>query len=341
MERFDDNSRVLLLILVLVTINILAWVWAFIAFHHHGVMLSAALLAYSYGLRHAVDADHIAAIDNVTRKLMLQGRRPITVGAFFSLGHSTIVIFACITIVITSLTFKNQLGWVHDYGAIIGTLISAIFLLLMAIINLVIFTSTCQKFQQLKRGNTTDTTEFTLLDRSPSGPVSRLFRGLFHLVTQSWHMYFVGLLFGLGFDTATEIGLLGISATEAQHGLSLWSLMIFPVLFTTGMTLIDSLDNLVMVGAYRWALSQPLYKLYYNLTITAASAIVALVIGGIEFLGLIVQQWGLQGVFWEMIQNVSDNLDNAGFWIVGFFVVFWGISILNYRWRLHRHLLSS
>lgn len=146
-------------------------------------------------------------------------------------------------------------------------------------------------------------------------------------------MYFVGFLFGLGFDTATEVGLLGISASAANQGLSLWSMMIFPVLFTAGMALVDSLDNFVMVGAYGWAFSHPLRKLYYNMTITAASVIVALAIGGLEALGLIDDALQLSGTFWQTVSTLNDHMGNVGFWVVGAFVLFWLLSLLNYRWR--------
>nr|WP_250635730.1 hypothetical protein [Pseudomonas versuta] len=163
--------------------------------------------------------------------------------------------------------------------------------------------------------------------------MARIFGRLFNLVDKSWHMYPVGFLFGLGFDTATEIGLLGISATSASHGISLWSIMVFPVLFAVGMALIDSLDNFVMIGAYGWAFSKPVRKLYYNITITAASVVVALFIGGIEALGLIADKLELTGGIWTPINAINENFGEIGYWIIGMFVLCWLISGLNYYLR--------
>ncbi|AEZ46476.1 TPA: HoxN/HupN/NixA family nickel/cobalt transporter [Salmonella enterica subsp. enterica serovar Typhi] len=292
-------------------------------------MLSAAILAYSFGLRHAVDADHIAAIDTVTRKLMQQGKTPLGVGAFFSLGHSTIVVLACLAIVVTSMAFRDRIDVLHQYGSLIGTAVSAFFLLAMALLNLFILFNVWRQFRSVTRGESVGAHDEAI----PGGLMTRIFQRTFRLVTSSWHMYFVGFLFGLGFDTATEVGLLGISASAANQGLSLWSMMIFPVLFTAGMALVDSLDNFVMVGAYGWAFSHPLRKLYYNITITAASVIVALAIGGLEALGLIDDALQLSGTFWQTVSTLNDHMGNVGFWVVGAFVLFWLLSLLNYRWR--------
>lgn len=323
------KRRGIALTVFLVGVNILAWIWAFCVFHHHAVMLSAALLAYSFGLRHAVDADHIAAIDTVTRKLMQQGKTPLGVGAFFSLGHSTIVVLACLAIVMMSMAFRDRIDILHQYGSLIGTAVSAFFLLAMALLNLFILFSVWRQFRSVTRGEPVGAHGETL----SGGLMTRIFQRTFRLVTSSWHMYFVGFLFGLGFDTATEVGLLGISASAANQGLSLWAMMIFPILFTAGMALVDSLDNFVMVGAYGWAFSHPLRKLYYNMTITAASVIVALAIGGLEALGLIDDALQLSGKFWEMVSTLNDHMGNVGFWVVGAFVLFWLLSLLNYRWR--------
>lgn len=323
------QRRGIALTVFLVGINILVWSWAFCIFHHNAVMLSAALLAYSFGLRHAVDADHIAAIDTVTRKLMQQGKTPLVVGAFFSLGHSTIVVLACLAIVVTSMAFRDRIDILHQYGSVIGTAVSAFFLLAMALFNLFILFRVWRQFRSATRGELAGAHDEVL----PGGLMTRIFQRMFRLVTSSWHMYFVGFLFGLGFDTATEVGLLGISASAANQGLSLWAMMIFPILFTAGMVLVDSLDNFIMVGAYGWAFSYPLRKLYYNMTITAASVIIALVIGGLEALGLIDDALQLNGTFWQMVSTINNHMGNAGFWIVGAFVLFWLISLLNYRWR--------
>ncbi|MGL5007834.1 MAG: HoxN/HupN/NixA family nickel/cobalt transporter [Plesiomonas sp.] len=323
-----QQTRASLLILVLILANMLAWCWAWIEFGDNGALMAASLLAWGYGLRHAVDADHIAAIDNVTRKMMQQGKRPFGVGVFFSLGHSTIVVLASAAIAATATTFSQHMDWFHNTGGIIGTAISAIFLLAMAFINFVILRSTWRSFQALKQGK-----PFNENLAASGGIMSLIFAKTFRLVNKSWHMYMVGFLFGLGFDTATEIGVLGLSTAGASHGMSIWSIMIFPALFASGMALVDTIDNVLMVGAYNWAFNKPQRKLYYNITITAASVIVALFIGGLEALGLLMDQLSLSGGIWDIIGKLNDHLGNAGFMIIGLFVLCWVVSILNYRWR--------
>jgi high-affinity nickel-transport protein len=326
---------------VLVVINIIAWVWALTIFHHNAALIGAALLAYSYGLRHAVDADHIAAIDNVTRKLMQQGQRPVSVGAYFSLGHSTIVLAACAAIAATSLAFQGRMGWFQEYGGMIGTLVSAFFLLIVALINLLILQTVYKAFQQIKQGRVVNDAAIDQLATQNGGLMTKLFRFAFKFVNKSWHMYLVGFLFGLGFDTATEVGLLGMSATGASSGMPIWSIMVFPVLFASGMSLIDSLDNFVMVGAYGWAFAKPVRKLYYNMTITATSVIIALFIGGLEALGLLVEQFNLHGFIWDKVSYLNNNMGSVGYWVIGLFVLFWIISVLNFRWRKYDNLLAN
>ena len=323
-----NTPRAPALMAALVFANLAAWGWAFYAFHDHPALMAASLLAWCYGLRHAVDADHIAAIDNVTRKMMQQGRRPLGVGAWFSLGHSSIVLLASVAIAATVAAVKDDLAWFHDVGNAIGTAVSAAFLLAMALVNLVILRGVWRTFSQLKRGELTGEAGETL---TTGGLMSGLFRSGFRLVGKSWHMYLVGFLFGLGFDTATEIGVLGISAAGASGGMSVWSILVFPALFTSGMALIDTLDNLIMVGAYGWAFSKPQRKLYYNMTITGTSVVVALFIGGLEALGLLMDKFGLAGGVWDLVADVNDNLGNAGFMVVGLFMACWAISFMNYR----------
>ncbi len=270
----------------LVVFNLAAWVWALVAFRHYPTLVGTAFLAYSLGLRHAVDADHIAAIDNVTRKLMQEGKRPVGVGLMFSLGHSTIVVLGSAAIAATALSLQHRMDAVRHIGGLVGTLTSTLFLFGIAIVNLVVLRSVYLAFRRVRRGERYVEEDFDLLLGS-RGFLSRLFRPMFAMISRSWHMYPLGLLFGLGFDTATEIGLLGISAAEASKGLSLWSILVFPTLFAAGMSLIDTTDNILMLGAYGWAFVKPIRKLYYNMTITLVSAIVALAVGGIEALGLL------------------------------------------------------
>ena len=315
---------------LLIALNVLAWTWAVVAFRNHPLLLGTALLAYGFGLRHAVDADHIAAIDNVTRKLMQEKKRPVAVGFFFSLGHSTVVVLASVAVAITASAMQTRFDHYKEIGGVIGTLVSALFLFAIALMNLIILKSIYSAWRHVRNGGkyVEDDFDMLLADR---GFLSRLFRPLFRLITRSWHMYPLGFLFGLGFDTATEIGLLGIAATQASRGLSPWAIMVFPVLFSAGMSLIDTLDGHLMLGAYGWAYLKPIRKIYYNLTITLVSVIVAVVIGGIEALGLIADQLKLQGPVWDAIGTLNENFGTLGYIIIGIFVLSWIASVLIYR----------
>lgn len=325
------SYKATILLSALLVLNVVVWAIAFILFNKSAGLIATCLLAWTFGLRHAVDADHIAAIDNVTRKMMQQGKRPFSIGAFFSFGHSTIVILATLAIALTAAAFKGKMDWFHNIGGVIGTTISACFLLLMALVNLVILRNTWKSFEEIKQGKTHVVMDVETIPKG--GLMSWLFSYVFRLVNHSWHMYFVGFLFGLGFDTATEVGLLSISAAGATHGMPIWSIMIFPILFASGMAFIDSVDNIVMVGAYGWAFNKPQRKIYYNITVTGASVIVAFLIGGIEALGLLGEKFDLQGLFWQLIYNVNDNFGDVGFIVIGLFVIFWAISVINYRMK--------
>ena len=309
-----------------------AWLWAIAAFRHYPLLLGTALLAYSFGLRHAVDADHIAAIDNVTRKLMQEGKRPVAVGFWFSLGHSTIVVLGSAAIAATALALQHRMDGARAVGGVIGTLVSALFLFGIAAVNIVVLGSIYRAFVRVRNGAPYADEDFDMLLAS-RGFLSRLFRPMFAIIRRSWHMYPLGLLFGLGFDTATEIGLLGISAAEASKGLPLWSIMAFPALFAAGMSLIDTTDNILMLGAYGWAFVKPVRKLYYNMTITFVSVVVALVVGGIEALGLLAGQLHWSGAFWDLVLKLNGNFWALGYFIIGIFVLSWILSIAIYKWR--------
>jgi nickel/cobalt transporter (NiCoT) family protein len=315
---------------VLIAANILAWLWALIAFHDYPVLVGTAFLAYTFGLRHAVDADHIAAIDNVTRKLMQEGKRPVAVGLFFSLGHSTVVVLASAAIALTTSALEGRFESLRVVGGTIGTLISALFLFAVAGANFIILRSVFQTFQEVRRGGAFVDEDLNHL-LAQRGFLGRLFRPMFRLVSRSWHMYPLGFLFGLGFDTATEIGLLGISAAEASKGLPIWSIMVFAALFTAAMSLVDTTDGVLMLGAYGWAFTKPIRKLYYNLTITFVSVLVAVLIGGIETLGLLADRLRLDGPFWILIGALNDNFGSLGYLIIAIFVASWLVSIAVYR----------
>lgn len=326
----EMRGKIAVLYGLLIGANIAAWAWALAAFHGYPVLLGTAFLAYGFGLRHAVDADHIAAIDNVTRKLMQEGKRPIVAGCFFSLGHSTVVVLASLGVAVTATAFQDRLESFAGVGGAIGTSISALFLLAIAAINAVILVNVYGTFRRVREGAPVGEEELNLM-MAGGGAFARACRSLFRLIGTSWHMYPLGFLFGLGFDTATEIGLLSISAAEASNGLSMWSILVFPALFTAGMALIDTSDSVLMVGAYGWAFVRPIRKLYYNLTITFVSVLVAVIVGGVEALGLIADKFGLQGSVWNAIADLNGNFGALGYLIIGIFAASWMVSLLLYR----------
>ncbi len=329
-DAVDVRGRVLALYGLLGVGNLAAWLWAFSAFRHYPLLLGTGLLAYGLGLRHAIDADHIAAIDNVTRKLMQEGKRPVGVGFFFSLGHSTVVVLASVAIAATALALNTRLEGLRGMASVVGTLVSAAFLLGIAVMNLVILGSVYRAFRRVRAGGSHDEADLDLL-LTGGGLLARIFRPLFGMIRRSWHMYPLGLLFGLGFDTATEIGLLGISAVGAARGMSIWSILVFPALFTAGMSLVDTTDNVLMVGAYGWAFRKPIRKLYYNMTITFVSVLVALVVGGIEALGLLAGKLGLHGGVWSAIASLNGRFGLIGALVVLVFVGTWIGSAVLYR----------
>ena len=325
------RSRIVGIYSILLFANVSAWVWALVEFAHRPVLIGTAVLAYSLGLRHAIDADHIAAIDNVTRKLMQEGKRPVAVGFFFALGHSTVVVLASLAVALTANALSNELVSYREIGGIIGTSASALFLFLIAIANIVVLRGVYRAFRLVERGNSVTEEDIDALLQQ-RGWLARLFKPLFRFISQSWHLYPIGLLFALGFETASEISLFGLSA-QASNAVSSWSLLIFPALFAAGMTLVDTTDGVLMLGAYGWAYRNPMRKLFYNLTITSVSVLVALVVGGIETLGLISNQFHLQGVFWNWISDLNDNFGTLGYGIVALFVVSWGVSFIVYRFK--------
>jgi high-affinity nickel-transport protein len=324
----------------LIGLNVVAWALALIAFHTHPLLLGTAVLAYTFGLRHAVDADHISAIDNVVRKLMQERRRPVGVGLFFSLGHSTVVIALTVAIALAASIVKNQLPALQSIGSIVGTSISAAFLLVIAAINLFVFVDVYRAFRSVRRGETyCERSVDAMLDGR--GLMGRFFRPLLRAVTSSWCMYPIGLLFGLGFDTATEVGLLGIAAVEAGKGLPVYDILIFPLLFTAGMSLVDTTDGLLMLGAYGWAFLKPLRKLYYNMVVTLVSVLVALIVGGIEVASIVGQHLNLSGGIWNGVNTLSLNFGTLGAIILIVFLASWGVSALIYRLRNYDDLPVS
>ncbi len=322
--------RIAALLGFLVAANFAAWAWALLAFRDYPVLLGTALLAYSFGARHAVDADHIAAIDNVTRKLMQQGRRPVAVGFYFSLGHSTVVVLASVVIAAAAAAIETRFAAVKAVGTLVGTGVSALFLFAIALANLFVLRAVYRTFARVKRGGRYAEADLDGL-LAQSGLLGRLFRPLFRLIGASWHMYPLGFLFGLGFDTASEIGVLGIAAAEGSKGLPIWSILVFPALFTAGMSLVDTADGILMLGAYGWAFMKPLRKLYYNLTITFVSVVAAAAIGSVEALGLVAERFRLDGPFWHAIAALNGHFGALGSAVIAFFAASWLIAVIVYR----------
>ena len=292
------------------------------------------ITAYVLGMRHAFDADHIAAIDNTTRKLIEDGQRPVSVGFWFSLGHSSVVFGMCIAL---ALGIKSLVGQVadnsstlHTVTSVIGPSVSGVFLLILGILNLVALRGILRIFRRMRAG-TFDEAE---LERQLAnrGGLNRILGGLTKTVRKPWHIYPVGLLFGLGFDTATEISLLVLAGGAAAVALPWYAILTLPVLFAAGMSLLDTIDGAFMNAAYHWAFARPVRKVYYNLTVTSLSVFVALVIGGIELTSVLAERFDITTGVVGAIASIS--LDNVGYAIVVVFVLTWLVSLAV--WRLGR-----
>lgn len=336
----DVRFSIIGIYVILIAANAGVWVWAYLAFHTQPALMAMALLAYGFGLRHAVDADHIAAVDNIVRKLMHEGKRPISVGFFFSLGHSTVVVLMAVAVVLFTNALQDRFVGFKHVGGMIGTSVSAFFLLLVAIMNIFIMTGTYKTFRRVRNGGNYQEEDMDMI-LARGGLLARIFRPLFKIIRKSWHMYPLGFLFGLGFDTATEVSLLAISATEASKGLPVWSVLVFPALFTAGMALIDTTDGILMLGAYGWAFLNPLRKLFYNMTVTAVSVIVALLVGGIEALGLIGDHFEFAGTFWDFVRGLNENIGSLGYLIIGIFIVCWLVSAAVYRMKGYDRIIIA
>jgi high-affinity nickel-transport protein len=327
------RSKVIGIYGLLISVNVVLWIVTLLATLRFPALLLLALTAYGFGLRHAVDADHISAIDNVTRKLMQEKKKPVAVGFFFSLGHSTVVFIMATLVAAGSAYIATNIAAENSplktIGGLIGTSVSAFFLFAIAIMNIIILMEIVRTFRQVTKGGVydADAVEEYLNKR---GFFARIFRGLFKTVDKSWKMYPIGFLFGLGFDTATEVGLLIVGAAGVtQYHLPFYVALLLPLLFTAGMSLADTTDGVMMLGAYGWAFVKPVRKLFYNMVITLVSVLVAVIVGGIETLQIIGGQLNLSGPFWDFFNNLDFGL--VGALIIGVFVLSWGISTLIYR----------
>jgi high-affinity nickel-transport protein len=293
--------------------------------------LGTGILALSLGMRHAFDADHIAAIDNTTRKLMSEGKRPLSVGFFFSLGHSTVVFVLAVLLNFGIRSLDKQVSngssGLHSVTAIVGTSVSGIFLYLIAALNVVILVSIVRVFMDLRRGRYNDAELEEQLNKR--GMMNRFFGPLARRIDTPWKIYPIGVLFGLGFDTATEVGLLFLAGTAVAGGLPFYAVLALPILFAAGMSLLDTIDGCFMNFAYGWAFARPIRKIYYNITITALSVVVAFAIGTIEFLGLLPSELNWGGSVWRFFERF--NINSAGFAIVALFVVTWVVALCLWR----------
>lgn len=328
--------------LAILALNVVGWVTLviFVAPHYAAVGIGTGITAYTFGLRHAFDADHISAIDNTTRKLMADGQRPLGVGFFFSLGHSTIVFGLAVGLAIAAKTVAGQVGQetaLHNLGAYVGTGISGLFLYLIAFVNLLILAGILRTFREMRRGRYDEAElEEQLQSR---GLMNRFLRPISGAVKHSWQMYPVGLLFGLGFDTATEVGLLALTAGAATAVLPWYGVLCLPLLFAAGMSLMDTADGAFMTQAYGWAFSKPVRKVYYNITVTGLSVAVAFLVGTVELLSILAQRYDLSGGIWDVVANI--DLNRVGIGIVLLFVVTWALAIsiwhfgrIEERWAL-------
>src|SRR2546422_5756944 len=315
-------------------LHITGWGLLLVYAASHPAFLALGGLAYTFGLRHAFDADHISAIDNTTRKLLESGKKPVGVGFFFSLGHSTVVLLIAVALGLAVKSLVQGVvgdnGELRNIGGAVGTLVSGGFLVLIGVLNLVILIDIVRVYRKLRRGEY----DRESLDNElmTGGVMTRLFGRFFRVIEHSWQMYPIGFLFGLGFDPASEVALLAISAGAAAQGLPFTAVISLPLIFAAGMSLMDTTDGAFMSKAYSWAFASPIRKVFYNLTVTSLSVFVALFVGLIELAQILIRILGLQGGAFDVIANF-DFIGKAGYVIVAAFVVAWAGAFAIYKVR--------
>jgi high-affinity nickel-transport protein len=328
------RGRAVVMMIALAAANALVWLGVWVAFDGRPALVGTAVLAYGLGLRHAVDADHIAAIDNATRKMMEAGRRPVTLGMFFSLGHSAVVFALTFAVAATTATFASLIEPVRAFASVVGTGLSLLFLVAIAAANVMTLVTLVRALRRERAGGERAGGEHGghVHEMAAGGLMARLLAPLTRCVTRGWHMLFVGFLFGLSFETASEIGLLGLSASEMMNGLSPWLILAFPALFAAGMSLLDAADGAMMIGVYGWALSRPKRRLVYNIIITALSVFVALLIAGIGVASLLARHNDKTGG--AVPAGLSDaDMNMLGYVVVFVFAAAWLIAVMASRWR--------
>ncbi|MBV9661725.1 MAG: HoxN/HupN/NixA family nickel/cobalt transporter [Acidimicrobiales bacterium] len=336
-----EQGRLGLMALAVLVVNLAGWaIFIFAIAPHHfrykglGIGLGVALTAWTLGARHGFDADHISAIDNTTRKLMADGGRPLGTGFFFALGHSSIIVVVGAGLCVAARTVFGAVvdptSGFESTGGIIGTSLAAGFLYLIAALNLIVLAGIVKVFRQMRQGRFDE--EELERQLQARGLMYRFFGRFMRSITKTWHMYFVGAVFGIGFDTATEVLLLAATATAATQGLPWYAVLSLPLLFAGGLTIFDTLDGFFMNFAYGWAFARPVRKVYYNLVITGLSIAVALLIGTIEVAGVISDKLNFHGGVWDVMANF--NINQAGYVVVGLFIVVWLVAITY--WRIAR-----
>jgi high-affinity nickel-transport protein len=334
------RKRAIIICLAVSASNVGIWLWALAAFHQRPALLGIGLAIYGLGLRHAVDADHIAAIDNVTRKLMRDHSRPITVGLFFALGHSSIVVLVAASVGVAAATSLSVFQRLQDIGGTISSTVSALFLLAIAIMNIAIFISIYRGYRKIDLDpGAADAELDRLLDNR--GFLGRRLRPLFGLVTRSWHMFPLGFLFGLGFDTATEVALFGISAAETAKGTPFAIALALPVLFAAGMSLVDTIDGALMLSIYDWAYVKPKRKVLFNMAITLISIAVALAICLFEAVRMIGTKFALASGVRDLINVLDEHFNAIGIAIIVIFVCLWASAYAIYKVTQYRGLFDT
>ncbi len=323
-----DKSGIVAIYSAIAAATLLGFTASIIVGNLSPVLAGLGIVAYVFGLRHGVDADHIAAIDNTVRKLMQEGKGSLAVGLWFSLGHSTVVVCLIVALVLATRTIVGSIPVLQNAGSILGTTVSGVFLWLIGLVNLLIVIGIYRIFQGLSQGELRESELERLLDNR--GFMNRYFKRLFRIVRQPWQIFPIGVLFGLGFDTASEIALIAISVgIGVSSSVPIWMILVLPLMFTCGMVLIDTTDGITMRVAYGWAFLTPIRKIYYNLTVTIISVLVALAIGTVELLQVAGAELGLSGAFWDGLRTL--DFESIGFGIIGIFLISWIVSMAYWK----------
>ncbi|WP_086428910.1 HoxN/HupN/NixA family nickel/cobalt transporter [Staphylococcus cornubiensis] len=312
---------------IVILLHIVGIVFMWIGSSQYPLMMSMGVIAYTLGLRHAFDADHIAAIDNTVRKLLQQKQNPMGVGFYFSLGHSSVVFLMAVALGVAVTWAQRHLPTFQSTGGLIGTIVSGVFLLLIGILNLIILVQLIQLFRQLRHRHITDAQMDELVESR--GLMMRFVRPLFQFIQKSWHIFPLGFLFGLGFDTASEVSLLALSAGAAQHTVPFLGIIALPILFASGMSLLDTLDGVLMTNAYHWAFDKPARKIFYNITMTAISVVAAILIGGVEIIQLLGEKWHWENGVLGWITQIDFGW--LGYALVIVLILSWIIAIIVWK----------